>query len=105
MDASINLFDYDLLQRLQKVLGMPNGLIPLHEPEFTGNESALVQNCLDSTFVSSVGKYVDQFEAMLADYTGAKHAVAVVNGTAALDVSLKLIGEKAEDEVLLPALS
>jgi len=105
MDASINLFDYDLLQRLQKVLGMPNGLIALHEPEFTGNESALVQDCLDSTFVSSVGKYVDQFEAMLADYTGAKHVIAVVNGTAALHVSLKLIGVKAEDEVLLPALS
>jgi len=88
----MKLLDQVLLQGLKEVLGTAKDLIPLHEPEFTGNESALVQNCLDSTFVSSVGKYVDQFEAMLADYTGAKHAVAVVNGTAALQIALKLAG-------------
>ena len=97
--------DQVLLQGLKEVLGTAKDLIPLHEPEFTGNESALVQDCLDSTFVSSVGKYVDQFEAMLADYTGAKHAVAVVNGTAALHIALKLAGVQSEDEVLVPALS
>ena len=84
---------------------MPDRLIALHEPEFTGNESVLVQDCLNSTFVSSIGKYVDQFEAMLTDYTGAKHAVAVVNGTAALHIALKLAGVQSRDEVLLPALS
>lgn len=94
-----------LLQVLKEVLGTTKDLIPLHEPEFTGNESALVQACMDSTFVSSVGKYVGQFEAMLADYTGAKHAVAVVNGTAALHIALKLAGVQPEDEVLMPALS
>jgi len=52
-------------------LGEPNPFVPLHEPEFMGNEWELVKNCLDSTFVSSVGKYVDRFEVMLAEYTGA----------------------------------
>lgn len=94
-----------LLQGLRDVLGTPKGMIPLHEPEFTGNESALVRDCLDSTFVSSVGKYVDLFEAMLVEYTGAKHAVAVVNGTAALHIGLKLAGVQSQDEVLVPALS
>ncbi|MBC8027668.1 MAG: DegT/DnrJ/EryC1/StrS family aminotransferase, partial [Steroidobacteraceae bacterium] len=56
----------------------------LHEPLFAGNEWTYLKECLDSTFVSSVGKFVDRFEAELAAYTGARHAVAVVNGTAAL---------------------
>lgn len=101
----VKSLDQILLQGLRGVLGMPDQLIALHEPEFAGNESALVQDCINSTFVSSVGKYVDQFEAMLADYTGAKHAVAVVNGTAALHIALKLAGVQPQDEVLLPALS
>lgn len=79
--------------------------LSLHEPLFSGNEHIFIQNCLESTFVSSVGKYVDQFESMLADYTGAKHVVAVVNGTAALQIALILAGIKAGDEVLIPALS
>lgn len=97
--------DQALLHGLREVLGTPKELILLHEPEFTGNESALVQACLDSTFVSSVGEYVDQFEAMLAEYTGAKHAVVVVNGTAAMHIALKLVGVQPNDEVLVPALS
>lgn len=105
MDATVESFSQDLLQVLRDVLGEPDRLIALHEPEFVGNESALLQDCLDSTFVSSVGKYVDQFESMLADYTGAKHAVAVVNGTAALHIALKLVGVQPQDEVLVPALS
>lgn len=94
-----------LLQGLREVLGTPKGMIALHEPEFSGKESELMQDCLDSTFVSSVGKYVDQFEVMLAEYTGAKHVVAVVNGTAALHIALKLAGVRPEEEVLVPALS
>ena len=62
--------------------------IPLHEPKFVGNEKAYVADCIDSTFVSSVGKYVDRFEQMMAEYTGAKYAVATVNGTAALHIAL-----------------
>jgi perosamine synthetase len=104
MDVTVKSLDRVVLQGLQEVLGTPNPLIALHEPEFTGNENALLQECLNSTFVSSVGKYVDQFEAMLAEYTGAKHVVAVANGTAALHIALKLAGVQAEDEVLVPAL-
>jgi aminotransferase in exopolysaccharide biosynthesis len=77
----------------------------LHEPQFGGNESAYLQECLDSTFVSSVGPFVDRFENDLAQYTGAKHAVATVNGTAALHVALLLAGVEPTDEVLIPTLS
>ena len=77
----------------------------LHEPSFAGNEWQYLKECLDSTFVSSVGKFVDRFEADLTAFTGAKHVVAVVNGTAALHIALKLAGVKADDEVLVPALT
>ena len=68
-------------------------------------ESELVQACLDSTFVSSVGEHVNQFEDSLADFTGARHAIAVVNGTAALSVALSLAGVERDTEVIVPALS
>ena len=77
----------------------------LHEPSFSGNEWLYLKECLDSTFVSSVGKFVDRLESDLASFTGAKHAVAVVNGTAALHIALKLAGVKTDDEVLIPALT
>lgn len=79
--------------------------IPLHEPKFIGNEKAYVAECIDSTFVSSVGKYVDRFEQMMAEYTGAKYAIATVNGTAALHVALKLAGVSQGDEVITQPLS
>jgi perosamine synthetase len=79
--------------------------VALHEPRFAGNEWAYLKECLDSTYVSSVGKFVDRFEAQLADLTGAKFAVAVVNGTAALQVALQLMGVGRDDEVLVPALT
>lgn len=78
---------------------------PLHEPVFIGNEKKYVLETIDSTFVSSVGKFVDKFEAMICDYTGAKYAVAVVNGTAALHMSLMLAGVKSNDLVITQALS
>ena len=81
------------------------GAVALHEPSFAGNEWLYLKECLDSTFVSSVGKFVDRFEVELATFTGAKHAVAIVNGTAALHIALKLAGVKANDEVLIPALT
>ena len=81
------------------------GPVSLHEPRFAGNEWAYLKECLDSTFVSSVGKFVDRFEADLAAYTGAKYAIAVVNGTAALHVALRLAGVQPCDEVLIPALT
>lgn len=79
--------------------------IPLHEPKFVGNEKAYVIDCIDSTFVSSVGKHVDRFEQMMAEYTGAKYAVATVNGTAALHIALKLVGVSQGDEVITQSLS
>ena len=88
---------------IRSVVG--TGPVALHEPSFTGNEWFYLKECLDSTFVSSVGKFVDRFEADLAAYTGAKYAVAVVNGTAALHIALKLAGVKVNDEVLVPALT
>lgn len=78
---------------------------PLHEPLFRGNENKYVQECIDTAWVSSVGKYVDMFEEKLAEYTGVKRAVAVVNGTSALHVCLLLSGVRNNDEVLVPALT
>ena len=92
-----------IINVIDKVVG--EGPVALHEPSFKGNEWLYVKECLDSTFVSSVGKFVDRFENDLVNLTGAKYAVAVVNGTAALHVALKLAGVSPDDEVLLPALT
>jgi len=81
------------------------GFLPLHEPVFFGNEKKYLNECIDSTFVSSVGKFVDQFESIVAEYTGANYAVAIVNGTAALHIALELVGVSREDEVITQALS
>lgn len=94
----------DIVRRLRLVVG-DAAQVALHEPEFLGREKEYVADCVQSGWVSSVGKYVDRFESMLAEYTGAKRAVAVVNGTAALHISLKLCDVQPGDEVLCPALS
>jgi len=94
-----------IINALKAVLPAGGGAIPLHEPSFRGNEWKYVKECLDTGWVSSVGKFVDRFEQQLADYTGVKHAVAVVNGTAALHVCLKLAGVEQGDEVLMPTLT
>ncbi len=93
-----------LLQGLGSVLpaGDPKAL---HEPEFAGNEWAYTRQCIDTGWVSSAGKFVDDFEARLADYTGARWAVAVVNGTAALEIAIRLAGARRDEEVIVPALS
>ena len=79
--------------------------LPLHEPVFFGNEKKYLNECIDSTFVSSVGKFVDQFEQMMAEYTGAKYAIATVNGTAALHIALKLVGTDENSEVITQPLT
>lgn len=79
--------------------------IPLHEPKFIGNEKKYLEECIDSTFVSSVGKFVDRFEEMLCEITGSKHAIACTNGTAALHMGLILAGVQDEDEVITQALT
>ena len=90
-------------EAIRSVIG--SGPKALHEPTFSGNEWDYLKECLDSTFVSSVGKFVDRFEHDLAQYTGAKYVVATVNGTAALHIALKLAGVIQDDEVIIPALT
>jgi len=80
-------------------------IVPLHEPYFGGNEKKYVLDCIESTFVSSVGKYVDRFEEMIRDFTGAKYAIATVNGTAALHIALKLSGVQQGDLVITQPLT
>lgn len=79
--------------------------IPLHEPKFVGNEKKYVAETIESTFVSSVGAFVDRFEVMMQQLTHTNSAVAVVNGTAGLQVALRLAGVKRDDEVLTQALT
>lgn len=79
--------------------------IPLHEPRFLGNEKKYINDCIDSTFVSSVGAYVDRFEKEFALQVGSKYAIATVNGTAALHVSLVLMGVEEGDEVITQPLT
>lgn len=94
-----------VLAALKNVLPSDQRLVALHEPRFCGNEWTYVKECLDTGWVSSVGKYVDQFETELADFTDTKRAIAVVNGTAALHICLNLVGVKPGDEVLVPTLT
>ncbi len=81
------------------------GFIPLSVPEIRGNEWRYIKECLDTNWVSSAGPFVDRFERAIAEYVGAAHAVAVVNGTAALHIALLVAGVEAGDEVLVPALT
>jgi aminotransferase in exopolysaccharide biosynthesis len=81
------------------------GFIPLHAPTFGGNEKKYVNDTLDNTFVSSVGKYVDQFEQQIETYTGTAKAIATVNGTAALHTALYMAGVKSGDLVITQALT
>lgn len=97
-------FEQQVIDALRSVI-QTNKFVALHEPTFQGNEWNYVKDCLDSTFVSSVGKYVDRFEQNLAEFIGAKRAVAVVNGTAALHIALKIAGVEKDDEVLIPSLT
>jgi len=79
--------------------------IPLHEPKFTGNEKKYINDCIDSTYVSSVGEYVNRFEELMVELTGAKYAIAIVNGTNALHIGMIVSGVKPEEEVISQALS
>ena len=79
--------------------------IPLHEPRFRGKEKEYLIDTIDSTFVSSVGAYVDRFEGMMQSITQTRKAIAVVNGTAALQVALRLAGVKPGEEVITQALT
>ena len=83
----------------------PSDFIPLHDPRFIGNEKKYLNECIDSNFVSSVGEFVGRFEKICAEYTSAKYAVAAMNGTSALHISLLLAGVQREDEVITQTLT
>ena len=95
----------ELRALLRHVVGDAATPVPLHAPEIQETEQQFVMDCLRSTFVSSVGRYVNEFEDRLAAFTGARCAVAVSNGTSALHLALHLAGVRAGDEVIVPALS
>ena len=98
-------FVESLVHAVSNSLTDASEFIPLHEPRMGELEKEFVLSCVQSTFVSSVGKYVDRFEKEIAEYTRTKYAVAVVNGTAALHISLILAGVKKDTEVLVPSLT
>lgn len=97
---------------IERIIGAIRDVLPesdrpvgLHEPYFGGNEWNYVRECIDTGWVSYLGKFVDQFENVLAEFTGVKKAVALVNGTAALHIGLKMASVGYKDEVMVPALT
>ncbi len=97
--------DYSKTIKFIKELYGNHEFTPLSVPVFAGNEKKYLNECIDTTFVSSVGKFVDRFEEEMARYTGAKKAVVCVSGTNALHMSLMLVGVERDDEVLTQALT
>jgi aminotransferase in exopolysaccharide biosynthesis len=93
-----------IVSRIREIYGT-NAFIGLHEPKFLGNEKKYLLDAIDSTYVSSVGEYVNRFEAMICKLSGASHAVAIVNGTAALHISMIIAGVEPGDEVITQALT
>jgi perosamine synthetase len=97
--------DFNSIISFIKAQYKTESFIPLHVPHFGGNEKKYLLDTIDTTFVSSVGAYVDQFELMMQNITKTQKAVAVVNGTAGIQVALRLVGVKAGDEVITQALT
>lgn len=95
----------DTIQFIKSLYPEYNDFVPLHAPVFFGNEKKYLNDCIDTTFVSSVGQYVDRMEKMVAEYTGAARAVVCVNGTNALYMSLLLSGVKQGEEVITQSLT
>ena len=95
----------DFVARIRSVVGESATPIGLHEPEVGELEKKYLADCIDSTFVSSVGAFIPEFEQGIASFTGAKYAVAASNGTSALHIALYVVGVEAGDEVIVPTLS
>lgn len=102
---SNRIFINKVIAALREILPGDSGVIALHEPAFEGGDWEKVRHCLDTGWVSYAGEFVQEFDRMLAAFCGVKHAISVSSGTAALHVSLGLIGVQRNDEVLLPALT
>jgi len=94
----------DFIHFVQELYGTKD-FIPLHRPKFSGNEKEYLLETIDSTFVSSIGEFVNQFEDKVAEYTGIKYAIATVNGTTALHVALLLSGVEQDTEVITQSLT
>lgn len=97
--------DFEAVTKFIQKTFQTETFLPLHEPRFIGNEKAYLNECIDSTFVSSIGAFVDRFEKEFAAYIGAKYAVATVNGTAALHIALLLADVQRDDEVITQPLT
>ncbi|HRO42943.1 MAG TPA: LegC family aminotransferase [Flavipsychrobacter sp.] len=95
----------DILSFIRNTFREPEGFIPLHAPHFGGNEKKYLADTIDSTFVSSVGAYVNKFEEMMAEITGAKYAIATTNGTTALHLALVAAGVGYGDDVITQPLT
>lgn len=95
----------EIINFIRELYHQPTGFIPLHAPVFNGNEKKYLEECIDSTFISSVGKFVDEFEIKMADFIGAKKAVVCVNGTNALHLALMMVGAERDTEVITQPLT
>lgn len=102
---NFNTLATEIKDRLLTVLGHPTEYVPLHEPQFSSDDEFLVADCIRSGWVSSVGEYVDRFEEEIARICGTRFSVATVNGTAALEVALRVAGVVSGDEILMPSLT
>ena len=101
--GKIDQISEDVVAFARRIFG--EDFVPLHRPVFEGNERQYLVDCIDSNFVSSVGAKVSEFEQLVAEFTGSKHAIATVNGTAALHIAIELAGVKPGDEVISQALT
>lgn len=101
--GQIDQISEDVVTFARRIFG--EDFVPLHRPVFEGNERQYLVDCIDSNFVSSVGAKVSEFEQLVAEFTGSKHAIATVNGTAALHIAIELAGVKPGDEVISQALT
>lgn len=104
MTTSIRMYN-DTISFIRKEFNTPEDFIPLHAPYFGGNEKKYLLDTIDSTFVSSVGAYVNRFEEMMAEITGAKYAIATTNGTSALHLAMVVVGVSAGDEIITQPLT
>ena len=95
----------ELIKRVKSVVGSTEKGVPLHAPDFDGDEKALLSDCIDTGYVSSGGKYVEQFEQQIAHLCDRKFGIAVSSGTAALELAMKVIGVKSNEEVIIPSFT
>ena len=96
-------FEEKVLNKIRDVIG--DIKVSLHEPIFEGNEIKYLKECIDTSYVSSIGPFVKKLERKLSCFTGARYTVATVNGTCALQLALIVSGVKKEEEVLIPSLT